>query len=396
MRDTETMRAQLKRNATLRLKGRLLLALSKNIAPDTRTAMVRWWVRTHKKYAKKCMTVFAVKSKVSVQVAFWRFKRMAAPFKKKRKHYEGFMQKVMSLMEIMEHRQKARLHRTAFYRIKLRGEIQRIVKDLSSLQNLGGIIESNTVANYTSLKSDTNLLANKDIFKRMISGVMGKYLDCLQKLRANRLQSLMSEKLSNQTLQRLIERLVSAAEGNLKGLTSQGYILLRKNKILFDKKKAICRRVIDVNFRLQSSGWNKLMDLTKEHLRRVKDKVRFIVKALQNQEARFLWAAYKGLVERKRMLEGVGVGDSDMKKIQLIKRLTNQGYNLQVMACNGLQEFLASERRRESAEQAEHARLQKEKDRILRRIMDANCRMQGQGFRQSFQWMEVEREKERL
>merc|ERR1739838_1287893 len=32
------------------------------------------------------------------------------------------------------------------------------------------------------------------------------------------------------------------------------------------------------------------------------------------------------------MLNGVGMGDSEMKKIQLIKRLTNQGYNLQVMA----------------------------------------------------------------
>jgi len=85
-----------------------LLSLNKNIAPDTRTAFVRWWVRTHKKYAKKCMTVFAIKSKISVQVAFWRFKRLSAPFKKKKKHYERFMEKVVTLVEIMEHRQKAR------------------------------------------------------------------------------------------------------------------------------------------------------------------------------------------------------------------------------------------------------------------------------------------------
>merc|ERR1712086_967271 len=85
---------------------------------------------------------------------------------------------------------------------------------------------------------------------------------------------------------------------------------------------------------------------------------------------------------------------SDMKKIQLIKRLTNQGYNLQVMACNGLQEFLASERAREEAERLEHERQQKEKDRILRRIMDSNLRMAGAAFRQSFQWMETQREAE--
>merc|ERR1712072_1611160 len=89
-------------------------------------------------------------------------------------------------------------------------------------------------------------------------------------------------------------------------------------------------------------------------------------------------------------------GDAEMKKIQLIKRLTNQGYNLQVMAANGLKEFLASERAREEAERLEYERQQKEKDRILRRIMDSNVRMMGTGFRQAFQWMEHDREKERM
>merc|ERR1739838_1200468 len=54
-----------------------------------------------------------------------------------------------------------------------------------------------------------------------------------------------------------------------------------------------------------------------------------------------------------------------------------------------------SERAREEAERLEHERQQKEKERILRRIMDSNVRMMGTGFRQSFQFMESEREKER-
>jgi hypothetical protein len=49
--------------------------------------------------------------------------------------------------------------------------------------------------------------------------------------------------------------------------------------------------------------------------------------------------AYNGLKQRALMLSGVGMGDSQMKKIQLIKRLTNQGYNMQVMAANALQQF---------------------------------------------------------
>jgi len=45
-----------------------------------------------------------------------------------------------------------------------------------------------------------------------------------------------------------------------------------------------------------------------------------------------------------RMLSGAGMGEAEMKKIQLIKRLTNQGHNLQVMACNTLKDFLKDAR----------------------------------------------------
>merc|ERR1711879_1049473 len=127
----------------------------------------------------------------------------------------------------------------------------------------------------------------------------------------------------------------------------------------------------------------------------LKDRLKFVIKTLTDKDAAFLLAGYNGLKQRALMLNGVGMGDAEMKKIQLIKRLTNQGYNLQVMACNALQEFLASERDREERERLEFERQQKEKDRILRRIMDGNVRMMGTGFRQAYQWMEADRDKER-
>merc|ERR1712226_1339621 len=91
------------------------------------------------------------------------------------------------------------------------------------------------------------------------------------------------------------------------------------------------------------------------------------------------------------MLNGVGLGDAEMKKVQLIKRLTNQGHNLQVMGVNSIREYLTSEREAEEAARLEFERQQKEKDRILRRIMNGNLRMMGTGFRQAFQWMEFDR-----
>merc|ERR1712084_92908 len=110
---------------------------------------------------------------------------------------------------------------------------------------------------------------------------------------------------------------------------------------------------------------------------------RFVIKALTDKDAAYILAGYNGLKQRALMLSGVGMGDAAMKKIQLIKRLTNQGYNLQVMAANGLKEFLASERAREEAERLEYERQQEENRRqerqnALRRIQQAHRGVEGQ------------------
>merc|ERR1711937_229037 len=165
---------------------------------------------------------------------------------------------------------------------------------------------------------------------------------------------------------------------------------------LMQRQRGIMRRIVDSNTRLMSAGYNKLIEEWKVRQNSLKDKLKFVIKALTDKDAAYILAGYNGLKQRALMLSGVGMGDAQMKKIQLIKRLTNQGYNLQVMAANGLKEFLASERAREEAERLEFERQQKEKDRILRRIMDSNVRMMGTGFRQAYQWMEHDREKERM
>merc|ERR1712178_573548 len=168
-----------------------------------------------------------------------------------------------------------------------------------------------------------------------------------------------------------------------------------KERALMAKQRGIMRRIVDRNVRLMSAGYNKLLEEWKARNNMLKDRLKFVIKTLTDKDAAYVLAGYNGLKQRALMLNGVGMGDAEMKKIQLIKRLTNQGYNLQVMACNALQEYLASARDREERERLEFERQQKEKDRILRRIMDGNVRMMGTGFRQAYQWMETEREKER-
>merc|ERR1712110_241950 len=160
---------------------------------------------------------------------------------------------------------------------------------------------------------------------------------------------------------------------------------------LMAKQRGIMRRIVDGNVRLMSAGWNKLLEEWKNRNGMLKDKLKFVIKALTDKDAQYKLMAYNAMKQRMLMLNGVGMGDAGMKKCQLIKRLTNQGYNLQVMAVNAVREYLTSERDAEERAREEYERQQKEKDRILRRIMDVNVRFMGMGFRQAFQWMEADR-----
>merc|ERR1712036_35870 len=160
------------------------------------------------------------------------------------------------------------------------------------------------------------------------------------------------------------------------------------------RQRGIMRRIVDSNVRLMSAGWNKLLEEWKARNGMLKDKLKFVIKALTDKDASYMLMAYNAMKQRMLMLNGVGLGDAEMKKVQLIKRLTNQGYNLQVMAVNAVREYLTSERDREEREREEYERQQKEKDRILRRIMNGNLRMMGTGFRQALQWTVHDREAE--
>merc|ERR1711957_114544 len=165
---------------------------------------------------------------------------------------------------------------------------------------------------------------------------------------------------------------------------------------LMAKQRGIMRRIVDSNVRLMSAGWNKLLEAHKARNGMLKDKLRFVIKTLTDKDAMFTLMAYNALKQRKLALEGVGFGDdvATKLKIRLLRKLTDTAYNLQVMGVNAVKEFLTSERIREENERAEFERQQKEKDRILRRIMNTSVRFMGMGFRQALQWTVAAREAE--
>merc|ERR1712039_325941 len=103
-----------------------------------------------------------------------------------------------------------------------------------------------------------------------------------------------------------------------------------KERMLMFKQRGIMNRIVNSNVRLMGAGFNKLLEEWKARNNMLKDRLKFVIKTLTDKDAAFMLAGYNGLKQRALMLNGVGMGDAEMKKIQLIKRLTNQGYNLQV------------------------------------------------------------------
>merc|ERR1711957_347224 len=167
-------------------------------------------------------------------------------------------------------------------------------------------------------------------------------------------------------------------------------------RALMAKQRGVMRRIVDSNVRLMSAGWNKILEEHKARNGMLKEKLRFVIKTLTDKDAAFTLMAYNQMKQRKLMLEGVGFGDdvATKLKIRLLRKLTDMGFNLQVMGVNCIKDYLESERIREENERAEFERQQKEKDRILRRIMNTSVRFMGMGFRQALQWTVAAREAE--
>merc|ERR1711981_1386873 len=160
------------------------------------------------------------------------------------------------------------------------------------------------------------------------------------------------------------------------------------------KMRGIMNRIVDSNVRLMGMGYNKLLEEWKARMAEIRDKLKFVIRSLTDQQAKYILMAYNGLQQRAAMLNGAGMNNTEMMKIQLIKRLTNKGYNMQVMGVNAIREFLKDARYQDEMDRLEAERQAKEKDRILRRIMDSNVRFMGIGFRQALQWTVADREAE--
>merc|ERR1712228_804964 len=97
------------------------------------------------------------------------------------------------------------------------------------------------------------------------------------------------------------------------------------------RMRGICNRIVDSNVRLMSAGYNKLIEEWKARQAAMKEKLRFVIATLTDNEKKFIMMAYNQMKQRMLMLNGVGFGEDAAQKlkIRLIRKLTDSAYNMQ-------------------------------------------------------------------
>jgi len=163
---------------------------------------------------------------------------------------------------------------------------------------------------------------------------------------------------------------------------------------LGDKQKGVCRRMLDQNVRLMGMAWVNLYDNYQVRHELAKAKIKQIVECLRNKDLMFVQMAYQGLKTQMLMLRGVGLSEAEHKKNLLMRRLRDTGLNLSLSAIQTLKEFLKDARAQDEWEEAEAKRLEAEKERVLKLIMNSNLRLMFAGYNQLYDYLKVSRDNE--
>merc|ERR1712178_642233 len=147
--------------------------------------------------------------------------------------------------------------------------------------------------------------------------------EMFQRLREWRLKCLFDEKIDGAIRHRIINNLCKTQEHKMFELVRAAYIKMKAHNDLLKKHTTILAKfIVNSAIGALTLGYQAL-------------------KSNNAMEAAF---EENKRLEEEKMRDREGDRDDIKKRNQLIKRLTNQGYNLQVMAVNSIQEWLKSER----------------------------------------------------
>lgn len=155
-------------------------------------------------------------------------------------------------------------------------------------------------------------------------------------------------------------------------------------------------RLTDVSVRLLAAGYNKLCDDARSRKAQLNNRLRFIIKALRDKDAKYIVQGYNGLKQRRNMMRGVGHGKKDMLRVNFLKKLTDKGYAIMGLALNKFKDFYRYEKFQDKITNDLGQDMRAKKIRILKRIFNGNLKITAISLRQMRQYNNSAKRQEEL
>merc|ERR1712087_428184 len=132
---------------------------------------------------------------------------------------------------------------------------------------------------------------------------------------AERLEFERQQKEKDRILRRIMDSNVRFMGMGFRQAAQWTQAEIERERMRMFKQRGIMNRMVNSSVRLMGAGYNKLIEEWKARQGMLKDKLKFVIKALTDVDAQMSLMAYNGLKQRALMLNGVGMGDAQMKKI---------------------------------------------------------------------------------
>lgn len=143
---------------------------------------------------------------------------------------------------------------------------------------------------------------------------------------------------------------------------------------IFNKIKVIVRRMQDGSFNLVGSALMKLRKFKNDNKNKLTEKLKFVIKTLRSKDSLNTLKAYNGLLARRELLNGVGVGVEVQVKVNLAKKILTKNY---MMLGNSLKYLVDFNNKQKLQDERRKGRIEK----IGRRFVDSSLRWQAMGFK---------------
>jgi hypothetical protein len=133
---------------------------------------------------------------------------------------------------------------------------------------------------------------------------------------AQRLKYLTQIKQKHKILRRIMDSNIKSTAIAYRQSFQFSLLSRKTEQDLIFRQRAIIKRIVSSNVRLTSNGFNKLLETWKSNQNDLKTKIKFVLKTLNDCDAKSILVGYNGLKQRAMMLGGVGVGTTAVRKTE--------------------------------------------------------------------------------